>query len=92
MRSIAVWALTFTLVLASPTAVFANEESNRLGVITPNLLLLPDKNGKVQAKVSFQISGDQPASILMDVVDVISFEDGRKQVLPVGTTPNSIGN
>ncbi|MEY2635222.1 MAG: hypothetical protein RIS75_1162, partial [Actinomycetota bacterium] len=40
----------------------------------------------------FQISGDQPASILMDVVDVISFEDGRKQVLPVGTTPNSIGN
>ena len=86
------FVIAFVLLVSTSVTSVAAEESNRLGVLTPNLLLIPDDNGRVYSKASFLVSGDQPATITFDVVDMLSLEDGKKQIFPLGSTPHSPGD
>ena len=64
---------------------------NRLGIVTPTIGLI-EKGGYFMGEVVFSISGDQPVTLEIDINDVWTNDQGRRTILPAGSTPLSAKN
>ena len=70
-------------------SIDANASELSVGVSETFLELKPESNGKISSKAQFRIGGGQKAKITIQLCDLYVNEDGLKELLPLGATPNS---
>jgi hypothetical protein len=85
------WVLIATLVVNLGTSSTESQDQlpeagNRLGIATPSVVLVSDGEHYL-GEVIFEISGDRPVVLEIDLLDVWSNDKGQRITLPPGSTP-----
>jgi hypothetical protein len=86
---IALLPIYLLILFSAPVLADENKGSNTLGIISQSLNLHELSKDSDPIYVEFSISGDLPAELAVDVVDILVSEQGARQILPLNSTPNS---